>query len=38
MTKAVEELLNQFKRRFGNYPKLVQIDDGKEFYNVKVKT
>ena len=29
MTKAVSELLNKFKDRF---------DDGKEFYNVGVKT
>ena len=38
MTKAVAELLRQFKYRFGDYPKLAQFDDGKEFYNVGVKT
>ena len=38
MTKAVTELLRQFKDRFGDYPKLAQFDDGKEFYNVGVKT
>ena len=37
MTKAVEELLKKFKDRFGDYPKLVQFDDRKEFYNVGVK-
>ena len=34
MTKAVTLLLKQLKYRFGDYPKLVQFDDGKEFYNV----
>ena len=34
MTKAVTELVKQFKNRFGEYPNLVQFDDGKEFYNV----
>ena len=39
MTKAVIELLKQFKDRFdGRYPKVAQFDDGKEFYNVGVKT
>ena len=38
MTKAVSELLNKFKDRFGECPKLVQFNDGKEFYNVGVKT
>ena len=38
MTKTVTELLKQFKDRFGEYPKLVQFDDGKEFYNVGVKS
>ena len=38
MTKAVTELLSQFKERFGDYTKLAQFDDGKEFYNVGVKT
>ena len=34
MTKAVTALLKQFKNRFGDYPKLAQFDDGKEFYNM----
>ena len=38
MTKAVTELLKQFKDRFDDYPKVAQFDDGKEFYNVGVKT
>ena len=38
MTEAVEELLNQFKQRFDKHPNVVQFDDGKEFYNVGVKT
>ena len=38
MTKVVTELLKQFKDRFGYYPKLAQFDDGKEFYNVGVKS
>ena len=39
MTKAVTELLKQFKDHFdGRYPKVVQFDDGKEFYNVGRKT
>ena len=37
MTKAVDELLKQFKERFGKYPKVYQFDDGKEFYNVGIK-
>ena len=37
MTKAVEKILTKFKVRFKKYPKLVQFDDGKEFYNVGVK-
>ena len=37
MTKAVDELLKQFKERFGKYPKVAQFDEGKEFYNVGVK-
>ena len=31
MTKTVTILLKQFKDRFGDYPKLAQFDDGKEF-------
>ncbi|CAB4012583.1 uncharacterized transposon-derived [Paramuricea clavata] len=38
MTKAVENVLTQFKERFGRYPKTAQFNDGKEFYNVGVKT
>ena len=38
MTKAVTELLRQFKERFGDYPRLAQFDDGKEFYNIGVKS
>ena len=38
MTKAVTELLRKFKERFGDYPNFAQFDDGKEFYNVGVKT
>ena len=34
MTKAGTLLLKQLKDRFGDYPKLAQFDDGKEFYNV----
>ena len=37
MTKAVSKLLEEFKERFGRYPKTAQFDDGKEFYNVGVK-
>jgi hypothetical protein len=38
MPKAVEKVLAQFKERFDRYPKAAQFDDGKEFYNVGVKT
>ena len=38
MMKAVSELLNKIKDRFGKYPVPVQFDDGKKFYNVGVKT
>ena len=37
MTNAVDELLEQFKERFGKYPKVAHFDEGKEFYNVGVK-
>ena len=37
MTKAVNEMLKQFKERFGKYPNVAQFDEGKEFYNVGVK-
>ena len=36
-TKAVNEVLGQFKTRFGKYPNAVQFDEGKEFHNVGVK-
>jgi transposase InsO family protein len=38
MTKAVENVLAQFRERFGRYLKTAQFDDGKKFYNVGVKT
>ena len=38
MTDAVEKLLEEFKERFDKYPNVVQFDDGKEFYNLSVKT
>ena len=34
MTKAVTLLLKHFKDWFGGYPKLAELDDGNEFYNV----
>ena len=37
MTKAVNILLDSFKKRFGRYPNIVQFDEGKEFYNVGVR-
>ena len=37
MTKAVELLLDKFKTRFGKYPDVAQVDEGKEFYNVGVR-
>ena len=37
MTKAVELLLESFKRKFGKYPNVAQFDEGKEFYNVGVR-
>ena len=37
MTKAVDLLLERFKRRFGKYPNIAQFDEGKEFYNVGVR-
>ena len=30
-------MLENFKRRFGKYPNVVQFDEGKEFYNVGVR-
>ena len=38
MTKAIDLFLEKFKERFGKYPTVVQFDEGKEFYNVGVKT
>ena len=38
MTKAVTLLLKQFKDQFGDYPKLTQFDDCKNFFNLGVKT
>ena len=38
MMDAVEKLLEEFKVRFEKYPNIAQFDDGKEFYNVGVKT
>ena len=37
MTKAVTLIFKQFKERFGDYRELAQFDDGKEFYNVRIK-
>ena len=37
MTKAVDLLLENFKRRFEKYPNVVQFDEGKEFYNVGLR-
>ena len=37
MTNAVENILDKFHKDFGTTPKLTQLDDGKEFYNVDVK-
>ena len=35
---SVDLLLEKFKERFGKYPTVIQFDEGKEFYNVGVKT
>ena len=35
---AVKELLEEFKIGYNKYPNVVQFDEGKEFYNVGVKT
>ena len=37
MTKAVNALLERFKKRYLVYPRLALFDDGKGFYNVGVK-
>ena len=38
MTKAVGALLENFKKRLGKYPNVIQFDEGNEFYNVGVKS
>ena len=38
MTKGVAKMLTKFKTRFSRYPKLIQFDEGKELYNVGVKS
>ena len=38
MEDAVSKCLEQFRDRFGKYPKFVQFDQGTEFYNKDVKT
>ena len=38
MTKGVARMLTKFKERFGKYPNYIQFDEGKEFYNVGVKS
>ena len=37
MTKAVDLLLERFKKRFGKYPNFVRFDEGKEFYNFGIR-
>ncbi|CAB3994841.1 uncharacterized transposon-derived [Paramuricea clavata] len=37
MVPAVEQVLKQFYKRFGRYPKVAQFDNGTEFYNNGVK-
>ncbi|CAB4014362.1 integrase core domain-containing, partial [Paramuricea clavata] len=37
MTKSVNLLLEEFRKRFGKYPEVAQFDEGKEFYNVGVR-
>ena len=37
MTEAVDRHLQYLKIGFGKFPNVVQLDDGKEFYNVGVK-
>ena len=36
MTKPVNDLLDEFKDRFGKYPNVAQFNEGKEVYNVGV--
>ena len=39
MTKGVARMMTEFKKRFsGKYPEVIQFDEGKEFYNVGVKS
>ena len=38
MTEGVARMLTKYKTRFLRYPKLIQFDEGKEFYNVGVKS
>ncbi|CAB3991952.1 integrase core domain-containing, partial [Paramuricea clavata] len=38
MVPAAEQVLKQFHERFGRYPKVVQFDEGTEFYNKGVIT
>ncbi|CAB4010501.1 integrase core domain-containing [Paramuricea clavata] len=38
MKDAVSNILEQFRNRFGKYPKFVQFDQGTEFYNKDVKS
>ena len=38
MTKGVAKMMTEFKSRFGKYPTVIQFDEGKEFYNVGVKS
>ena len=38
MTRSVAKMMALFKKRFGMYPKVIQFDEGKEFYNVGIKS
>ena len=38
MTNAVAKMMTKYKSRFKKYPKFIQFDEGKEFYNVGVKS
>ena len=38
MTKGVAKMMTEFKKRFYKYPTVIQFDEGKEFYNVGVKS
>ena len=37
VAEAMNEILKEFKDRFGEYPEVVQFDDGSEFYNQDFK-